>query len=253
MSELVTIDSAGEELNRLHGEIETSMRRTVEQAIRAGEILSKVKDRLAHGEFLPWIRANCSFSRKTADNYRRLYDYSDKMARVANLQEAYRQIETIEKQDRQTEQQRAFRRVEQYRKTGQKPEGWRRGTDDKLYQDQLDYEERMKDRQRRIESESKERQERQKERDEFFKQSSQQSEFLNMAAEAAMANLNKRRQFKERIKVSQSGESDVFIDALMDYLETMDDDNRRIEACQNIIKVCRGIATELQVKQARGE
>ena len=56
----------------------------------------------------------------------------------------------------------------------------------------------------------------------------------------------KRQTFKEQIRVSQAGETDTFIDALMDYLEELDSDNRRIEACQNIIKVCKNIAVELQ-------
>jgi len=45
--------------------------------------------------------------------------------------------------------------------------------------------------------------------------------------------------------LSQQGEKDPFIDALMDYLEELDDDNRRIEACNNVIKVARNIAAQL--------
>jgi len=56
----------------------------------------------------------------------------------------------------------------------------------------------------------------------------------------------KRQEFKERIKLSQAGGSDAFIDALMDYLDELKDDSRRIEACQNIIKVCRNVAAQLQ-------
>ena len=58
----------------------------------------------------------------------------------------------------------------------------------------------------------------------------------------------KRSSFKERIRLSFDGQKDPFIDALMDYLEGLDDDNRRIEACNNIIKVAKNIAKELQRK-----
>jgi hypothetical protein len=59
----------------------------------------------------------------------------------------------------------------------------------------------------------------------------------------------KRTSFKERIRLSDAGKEDVFIDALMDYLEELDDDNRRIEACYNIVKVAKNIAVELQQQQ----
>jgi hypothetical protein len=39
---------------------------------------------------------------------------------------------------------------------------------------------------------------------------------------------------------------DPFVDAIMDYLNGLTDDNRRVEACYNIIKVCKGIANQLQ-------
>jgi hypothetical protein len=36
----------------------------------------------------------------------------------------------------------------------------------------------------------------------------------------------------------------------LDYLETLENDSRRIEACHNIIKICKHIAAELQSKSA---
>lgn len=48
-----------------------------------------------HGDFLPWLKANCSFSQRTAYNYIGVYSHSDKIASVASLQEAYQQIETM--------------------------------------------------------------------------------------------------------------------------------------------------------------
>jgi hypothetical protein len=57
----VSIETAGKELDRLHRSIEGKLRSTVDDAIRAGEILTQVKGRLSHGDFLPWLKANCSF------------------------------------------------------------------------------------------------------------------------------------------------------------------------------------------------
>jgi hypothetical protein len=40
--------------------------------------------------------------------------------------------------------------------------------------------------------------------------------------------------------------NDPFQDALMDYLEGLENDSRRIESCYNIIKICKRIAVVLQ-------
>jgi len=51
--------------------------------------------RLSHGDFLPWLQANCSFNERTAQRYMKLNAYRDKCDRVSDLQEAYQQIETM--------------------------------------------------------------------------------------------------------------------------------------------------------------
>jgi hypothetical protein len=48
-----------------------------------------------HGDFLPWLQANCSFSDRTARRYMVLYGHHDKLDSVSDLQEAYQQIETM--------------------------------------------------------------------------------------------------------------------------------------------------------------
>ncbi len=237
-------------INELHRGIEDKLRSSVSDAIEIGRLLTEKKQQLQHGDFLPWLKGNCNFSQDTAERYRKLYTYNNKIRSVRNLQEAYRQIETIEKQEKQSETAKAWKRVNEYIKTGNKPEGWRRGTDDKLYQDELERQERfrkMRERQKEIDEKmERERIEREKLKDDMKKGQEDFSDFLSQAAEESLKNHKKRQDFKAKIKVSQSGESDLFIDALMDYLEELDDDNRRIEACQNIIKVCRNYAAELQ-------
>ena len=48
------------------------MRRGVEHAIRAGELLIEAKAQLKHGEWLPWLENNCTMSERTAQLYMRL-------------------------------------------------------------------------------------------------------------------------------------------------------------------------------------
>lgn len=242
----VNINDAAQELNRLHGEIEQKLRTTVQDAIRAGEILTQVKDRLDHGEFLPWIERNCEFRRTQADVYMRLYRHGDKLPTAGNLREAEQIVAQIESREKQSEGQKARERVKHYLKTGEKPEGWRRGTDDKLAQEELDRDERIEKAKAKMEAARIEREAEQAARKAEWEAGRIETETLMRAADLMAERAEKKREFKERIRLSQSGESDLFIDALMEYLDELDDDNRRIEACQNIIKVCRNIANELQ-------
>jgi hypothetical protein len=260
----VTIDTAGAEINRLHGVIEQKLRSSVEDAIRVGQILTQVKDRLPHGDFLPWLQATCDFSSDTSERYRKLYAHHSKIRSVRNLQEAYQQIETIERQQKQTEEQRAQERIREYRETGVKPDGWRRGTDDKLLEDSRQQEQRSKDMRRRaaeLNEKIREEEARKAEEERRITEEREKAERERLEAESqrpsgfwineeilaeVQVSASKRTEFKERIRISDSGSSDPFIDALMDYLEELPDDNRRIEACYNVIKVARGIAAELQ-------
>jgi hypothetical protein len=242
----ITMNNAATELNRLHGEIEGKLRTTVQDAIRAGEILTQVKERMEHGEFLPWVERSCKFSRETGSRYMRLFEHQNKLVSVTNLQDAYKEVAQIESREKQTEEQKAQQRVKEYLKTGNKPEGWRRGTDDKLAEEEKRRDERIEQEKEKMRIAGEKQAAEKQRREEMRQEDKFADEMLRKAAENVTQNMNKRRAFKERIRLSQSGESDAFIDALMDYLEELESDNRRIEACQNIIKVCRNIAAELQ-------
>jgi len=238
---IVSMADAGEELNRIHAGIEGKMRSSVQDAIRAGEILSKVKERLPHGDFLPWIKLNCRFGQASAYKYMGLFLYQSKLISNVNLQEAYKQVETLEAQERKTDDQKARERVAAFVKTGQKPEGWRRGTDDALAEKEKARAESMK----KWNEEMKAKNEERVQQAEKARPSIDFSEINKMVEQHTQA-LVKRQTFKESIRISHEGKDDPFVDAIMDYLETLADDNRRMEACYNIIKVCKGIANQLQ-------
>ena len=61
----------------------------LEHARRAGELLLQAKAAVGHGEWLPWVEANCKFSVRTAQGYIRLAQgwetLSAKCATVAHL------------------------------------------------------------------------------------------------------------------------------------------------------------------------
>lgn len=95
--------SRAQEIINLHEGIVSSMRRSVQDAIRIGELLTEAKADLDHGEFLPWIERELPFSNKTAESYMRLYGYRSKIESASNLQDAYRKVEQLEDQARQSE------------------------------------------------------------------------------------------------------------------------------------------------------
>ena len=80
--------SLSKELNELHKTIEGKLRSTVQDAIMAGEILTNVKEKVAHGEFIPWIEKNLIFTRMTVNRYMGLYEYKGKCNTVLHLPEA---------------------------------------------------------------------------------------------------------------------------------------------------------------------
>ena len=58
----------------------------------------KQKEFVGHGNFVKWIENNLDITRHTVTNYMKLYEYQDKCANVSHLQDAYKQIESIEAQ-----------------------------------------------------------------------------------------------------------------------------------------------------------
>jgi len=51
------------EINQLHEEIQSSLKRSVGQAIRIGELLSIQKKKVGHGKFMKWVEDNCNFKK----------------------------------------------------------------------------------------------------------------------------------------------------------------------------------------------
>jgi len=78
------------EIIQLHGEIELSLKTSLEKAIRIGELLTGIKGKLKHGEFIPWIKDNLPFTDRTARSYVNLYNKRTELSGVNNINEAYR-------------------------------------------------------------------------------------------------------------------------------------------------------------------
>ena len=196
------------------------------------------------------MKTNVSFSHQTVYRYISLFNYKEQITGASNLTEAYKLIETLEAQKKKSETLNAYARVAEYCKTGVKPEGWRRGTDDKLAQEEEARDKRIdrvkQEALNRKQEEQSKAEEREAEQARIHMETDSILKFFDQEAET----VKKRTEFKESIRLSAEGMQDPFQDAFLDYLEGLENDSRRIEACHNIIKVCKRLAAELQSASA---
>ncbi len=95
--EKAVVESPPDEIRRLHGEIAEAARRSLQNAIRIGELLVQQKKLLPHGEFGPWVEANLPFTQRTATNYMNAYRKRDRLKSesVSDLTSAYRVLAKV--------------------------------------------------------------------------------------------------------------------------------------------------------------
>jgi len=58
----------------------------------------KQKEFVGHGNFVKWIENNLDINERTVQRYMKLFEYQNKCDKLSDLQDAYKQIETIEAQ-----------------------------------------------------------------------------------------------------------------------------------------------------------
>lgn len=82
------------EIIELHNSINIHLTKSLENAIRIGQILVEQKKLLRHGEFHRWISDNLPFSDRTVRRYISLYEHRDslKTDSVSDLTSAYKLI-----------------------------------------------------------------------------------------------------------------------------------------------------------------
>lgn len=79
------IDIEKKEVLQLHAEIWESFRMSVEKAIRIGELLTSIKQRIGHGQWGSWVEENLSFSQRSAERYMALTAIRIKIDSVSDL------------------------------------------------------------------------------------------------------------------------------------------------------------------------
>lgn len=80
-----SLDQLTDEINEAHEAAESAMRDSLAHAQRAGELLIKLKDSLAHGQFMHWVEQYCTFSHRMANYYMAVARAVPDSQSVANL------------------------------------------------------------------------------------------------------------------------------------------------------------------------
>jgi hypothetical protein len=55
-----------------HQAVAASLKRSIEHAIAAGELLNEAKEHIPHGQWLPWLREHCGVTPRSAQGYMKL-------------------------------------------------------------------------------------------------------------------------------------------------------------------------------------
>jgi len=218
-------------------------------------------DLVPNGTRLTWAGylSEVGLARTTVHNWLERYvPAENKLITVEELETRKAQETRRAQEDAKSENQKRNDRINLRIKTGKVSSEWDE-KDDARYEEEIAFQKRMREAQARVSAsdaareaslkESADRLEELRKKIESFNEDMISGSIGSMVQKNIEAN-NKRQSFKESIRVSHEGQDDPFVDAIMDYLDGLDDDNRRVEACYNIIKVCKGIAIKLQKEEA---
>lgn len=237
-------NNRADQIKVLLAELDRTLKMSVEKAIRIGQLLTEQKSDMDHGQFLPWLESNFEMSERTARKYMMLHRYRDKTALNADLQEAYQQIEYIEREEKAEQQKHDDALIRERIKTGSKPEGWNRSLEYqfKKRMDDQGFEERKK---KLFEEQAKEK----AEREEQERISKNNFNRIEQSINNFMANNSEKIAAKEKLKLNIRTDNinqEAIFDILNEYLDTISDVSRKIETAQNIIKYLRQVVISYQ-------
>jgi hypothetical protein len=214
-------------VNDLLQKMEVREKNLIESAINIGSVLFEVQEKCKQGDFLKWLVDNVSLSQRSAYRYITLFNFKEELSDAKNLTEAYRKIATITKPKKEKEKKAADKRVDTYKKTGEKPEGWRRGTDDELAKEKTGNSKKSEKKEKVV----------------YDKKQEGKKETVGKKEEKPKTEEQKNEEHKNNVEDDRKDEE--FTDILMNYLEQFGNNSRKIIACNNIIKMCRKIVGDL--------
>jgi len=89
-------------ITKMHNEIMGMYKCTAQLAIEIGGLLTRQKESLGYGKWLPWVKKNLPFTSRSATNYMKLYKHRKtiKLEGISDLQAAYRALFDLENDGR---------------------------------------------------------------------------------------------------------------------------------------------------------
>ncbi len=77
----VVLANLAQRINTEHEAARAAMRKGLQHALNAGELLIEAKAAVPHGEWLPWLETNCSVSERTAQLYMKVARERERLGR----------------------------------------------------------------------------------------------------------------------------------------------------------------------------
>ena len=180
--------------------------------------------------------------KRTAYNWLERYE-PEKMKLLTDDELENKKQEENKRKQKEFEEQ--SKRVREYRQTGKKPEGWNERDDQariKKEQGDADFEKRKTE---TFERRKKEFEERQTAKQEESKKHDVETENLLTGLHKMGEALQEKQRLLDKMRLTGNNAKEPIYDALFEYLIGLGE-SQRLEACHNIIKFCKTIASELQ-------
>ena len=225
-----------DKINHEHSQVISSSKQAIGHAIKAGELLTEIKEMLEHGQFISAVENSFEFTRRTAFNYMSCYKYSANVQTLSHLQEAYKYIETEEAKKKRTKEEGQRAKFAYRREYNEKPDTWERADDyayEKYQKEEADRDKRIAQAKSGMDNEAQSK----INTDQEFAQA---TGYLNDYVKAIGDRKDKLGSLNI---INENGD---IIEYLADYLANLKTDSQRIEECHNIIKYCKSISVSLQ-------
>jgi hypothetical protein len=222
------LEKIATKINDHNYQLMQSARKTVEEAASIGILMIEAKEILPHGEFLPWIERKTKISIRTAQSYMSLTEI--KYANFAYLEEAYKAVEDKRAQEKRKEHERKMRLFAERKKTGKEPAGWTPALE-KEYKAHYDDEERAARVKKFVDEKEKTSKANIQKKANDDARKKVEDEAFRSAVQETISYMKKL----ENTKQSMSGNEDLLF-MIDGYLEKLENNSRRHEFCNTLIK-----------------
>ena len=185
------------------------------RAFELGRILCKLTKEYSDEEFRDWltdeVTSISNISKRTAYDYIDYYKYKSVAIDAINLTDALKQISVHKAKLKELEYEKSAQRMIEYQKTGVKPDGYKKNTDERRAKKAVQIADTAK----------------------------------CTKSELDISDSRSKAWLKIWDNRDETSESKLVLE-LIKKLDSLDNDNQRIETCHDIIKLCKKISAELQ-------